>query len=117
MFYIPYNKNLILRARELRKNSTPEENKLWYQYLAKHPKRFLRQKVIDNYIVDFYCPNENLVIEIDGSQHYTEEGLEYDAIRTNILESYNLKVIRITNYDIKKNFISVCEYIDCILKK
>ena len=114
--YIKYNKNLILTARKLRKNLTPEEKKLWYQYLAKHPKRFIRQKIIDNYIVDFYCPSKKIVIEVDGSQHYTKEGIEYDKIRTDILESYKLKVIRITNYEIKNKFKEVCEYIDYICK-
>ena len=73
--YLPYNKNLFQKARKLRNNATPEENKLWYQYLAKSPIRFLRQKPIDNYILDFYCPEKKIGIEIDGSQHYTEDGL------------------------------------------
>ena len=74
--YLPYNKNLFLKARKLRNNSTPEENKLWYQYLAKFHVRFVRQKPIDNYILDFYCPEKKIGIELDGSQHYTEKGIE-----------------------------------------
>ena len=56
--YLPYNKNLIQKARKLKSKSTPEENKLWYQYLAKFQVRFMRQKIIDNYILDFYCPSK-----------------------------------------------------------
>ena len=113
--YLPYNKNSFHKARELRRNATLEENKLWYQYLAKSPVRFLRQKPIDNYIVDFYCPKKKLVIEIDGSQHYTKEGIEYDRTRTNILNQYKISVIRFTNSQIRNNFIEVCEHIDYIL--
>ncbi len=114
--YIPYNKNLIPRARKLRNNLTPEERKLWYQYLAKYPKRFLRQKIIENYIVDFYCPEKKIVIEVDGSQHYTEEAIEYDKTRTNILKGYNIKVVRISNYEVNNKFNEVCEFIDYICK-
>ena len=114
--YLPYNKNSVLKARKLRNNATPEENKLWYQYLAKSKIRFLRQKPIDNYIVDFYCPQKKIVIEIDGSQHYAEDSIEYDEIRTKILNEYGISVIRFTNQQIKRNFIEVCEHIENILK-
>ena len=115
--YLPYNKNLFQRARNLRNKATPEENKLWYQYLAKSNIRFLRQKPIDNYILDFYCPEKKIGIEIDGSQHYTEEGMQYDKIRTEILNKYKIKIIRFTNEQIRKNFIEVCEYIEGIINK
>ena len=113
--YLPYNKNLIQKARELRNKATPEENKLWYQYLAKSQVRFMRQKIIDNYILDFYCPSKKIGIEIDGSQHYTEEGMKYDKIRTEVLETYKIRIIRFTNEQIRKNFIEVCEYIEAIV--
>jgi very-short-patch-repair endonuclease len=113
--YIPYNKKYILRARELRKKMTEEERKFWYVFLKNHEKRILRQKIIENYIVDFYCPEKKLVIEIDGNQHYTIDGLEYDNIRTEILEAHKLKVIRFTNLEIKRSFKEVCEYIDDVL--
>ena len=115
LIYLPYNKNLFQKARDLRNRTTPEENKLWYQYLAKSHIRFLRQKPIDNYILDFYCPEKKIGIEIDGSQHYTEEGVQYDKIRTEILNQYKITIIRFTNEDIRKNFIGVCEYIEGIL--
>ena len=111
-----YNKNNIVLAKQLRKNATPEENKLWYDFLSKYEIRFQRQKAIDDFIADFYCHKAKLVIEIDGSQHYTEEGKEHDEFRTEILEGYDLKVIRFKNSDINKNFYGVCRYIDIIVK-
>ncbi|MCL2097059.1 MAG: endonuclease domain-containing protein [Oscillospiraceae bacterium] len=112
----PYNRKYKPRAQELRKNATPQENKLWYGFLRKHPCPFTRQKTIDNYIVDFLCHSKKLVIEIDGSQHYTEDGLEYDQVRTDLLESMGLYVMRFTNTDIDNSFSSICakiqKYID-----
>jgi very-short-patch-repair endonuclease len=96
------------RAQEMRKNATPQENKLWYLFLRKHKCPFTRQKTIDSYIVDFFCPSKKLVIEIDGSQHYTNDGLEYDRIRTELLESMELHVIRLTNAVIDTSFAKVC---------
>lgn len=107
-----YNKALSARARELRRNATWEENTLWYQYLLHYPIKFHRQRIIENYIVDFYSPKAKLVIELDGSQHFTEEGMRYDAIRTEVLQKYGLQVLRFTNTDIQKNLHGVCELID-----
>lgn len=109
---LPYNKDLIKLAKANRKNMTPWEIKLWNYCLRDYPIRFQRQKVIDNYIVDFYCAKAHLVIELDGGGHYTEEQQEYDNKRTKILEKYGLKVIRICNIEIDNNFYNVCEYID-----
>ena len=107
-----HNPSLTQIARNLRKNMTKEESILWYNYLHKLPLRFLRQKVIDNYIVDFYCSKARLIIEVDGSQHFTKTGVLKDRIRTEYLEKRNLTIIRISNYDINQNFNAVCEYID-----
>ena len=109
---LEYNKNNIVLAKELRKNTTPQENHLWYDFLSKYPIRFQRQKAIDNFIADFYCHKAKLIIEIDGSQHLTKEGKEKDKFRTEILEGYDLKIIRFTNYQIDTNFYNVCVYID-----
>ena len=79
--------------------------------------RFLRQKVIDNYVVDFYCHEAKLIVELDGSQHYEEKGLLKDKIRTEKIESRNLTIIRIPNNEINKNFSDVCEYIDLYVKE
>lgn len=110
-----YNKNNITLARNLRKNSTSQENRLWYDFLSKYEIRFQRQKAIDNFIADFYCHKAKLIIEIDGSQHYTEDGRRKDEFRTEILEGYDLKVIRFTNHQIDSNFKGVCEYIDVVV--
>ncbi len=96
---------------------TKEERHLWYDFLRTYPIRFLRQKVIDNYIVDFYCSDARLIIELDGSQHYEEKGLLKDKIRTEKIENRNLTVIRIPNNEVNKNFRGVCEYIDLFIKK
>ena len=107
-----YNKANIPLAKELRKNMTPWERKLWYDFLRSYPVRFQRQKAIGNYIVDFYCASTGLVIELDGSGHYDPEQKKADDIRTSALERMKLKVIRFSNLDIDRNFRGVCEYID-----
>ena len=95
---------------------TKEERHLWYDYLRNYPVRFLRQKVIDNYIVDFYCHEARLIIELDGSQHYEDRGHQYDEIRTEQLQERDLIVIRIPNNEISRNFRGVCEYIDLVVQ-
>ena len=111
-----HNPALTQRARELRKNMTREEKQLWYQFLRTYPLRFLRQKVIDNYIVDFYCHEARLVIELDGSQHYEKAGLLRDQIRTEWIEQRGLAVLRIPNNAVWENFEGVCAYIDEAVK-
>ncbi len=96
---------------------TKEEKHLWYDYLRTYPIRFIRQKVIGRYIVDFYCAKAKLVVELDGSQHYYDEGLKNDTIRTEFLKQYGLKVIRVSNLDISKNFEGVCTFIDMAVKQ
>jgi very-short-patch-repair endonuclease len=107
-----HNPNNEQYARQLRKNMTPWERKLWYRFLKDYPIRFQRQKCIDNYIADFYCFRAKLIIELDGGGHYETESERKDAIRTQKLESYGLKVIRFCNLDIDKNFYGVCTVID-----
>ena len=111
-----YNKDNIPLAKALRKNMTPWERKIWYDFLRNYTIRFQRQKAIGNYIVDFYCAKTGLVIELDGGGHYTAEQTEKDNLRTKDLESMKLTVIRICNLDIDRNFRSVCEYIDRIVQ-
>ena len=112
-----HNKEIVPTAKMLRKNMTKEEKHLWYDFLRTYPIRFSRQKVLGNYIADFYCSEAKLIIELDGSEHYTEEGKEYDEKRTAFLEEYGLKVIRIPNTEIHNNFLGVCEYINLITKQ
>ena len=102
------NKNVKL-ARELRKNMTPWERKLWYCFLKRYPVRFFRQKEIEHYIVDFYCAAAKLVIELDGSQHYDPAGQAKDRDRDRYLRSRGLEVARYSNLDIAQNFSGVCE--------
>ena len=111
-----YNSKLEMRAKELRKNMTKQERHLWYDFLRTYPVKFYRQRVIDCYIVDFYCSKAKLVIEIDGSQHYTEDGMAYDKIRSEILECYGLHILRFANSDVDRNFSGVCQCIDETLK-
>ena len=113
---LDYNKKNIILAKNLRKDATPQENRLWYGFLSKYEIRFQRQKAIDNFIADFYCHKAKLIIEIDGSQHHTAVGKEKDGFRTYTLEGYGLKVIRFTNSQIDDNFIAVCKYIDSVVK-
>ena len=96
---------------------TPWERKLWYCFLNKYEHRFYRQKAIQNYIVDFYCPKASLVIELDGGGHYNQKSAENDKERTKIIEKLGIKVIRFCNLDIDKNFEGVCIAIDTEIKK
>ena len=111
-FKIKKNDSLLEFAKELRKNMTPQEKHLWYDYLGKYPIKIYRQRIIDNFIVDFYCAKAKLVIELDGSQHYTPDGKHYDSLRTDVIEKYKLKVIRFSNNDVDKKFNGVCSVID-----
>ena len=104
-------------AKNLRKEMTKEERHLWYDFLRTYPVRFSRQKVLGKYIADFYSAKAQLVIELDGSQHYESKNMEKDAERTTFLESYGLRVIRICNDDVNRNFYGVCEYIDAVVKQ
>ena len=114
---LDYNKKNVVLAKNLRKGATRQEKHLWYDFLAKYQPRFQRQKAIDNFIADFYCHEAKLIIEIDGSQHFTEKGQQKDAFRTEILEGYDLRVIRFSNRQINTNFHGVCEYIDDVVKE
>jgi very-short-patch-repair endonuclease len=110
-FHLPYNHNLIELARQMRKNPTPAERKLWEEYLHNLSVRILRQKPIDRFIVDFYCASVKLAIELDGQQHYTEEGMAYDTERSAVLAGYGIKVIRFSNQEVMNDFENVCKQI------
>ncbi len=114
---LKYDGKLINNARELRKNMTRQEKHLWYDFLSSYPIRFQRQKTIDKYIVDFYCHRVKLVVELDGSQHYEEEAIEYDNQRTEVLKAFGLTVMRFSNLEIDKNFAGVCKMIDGFVKE
>jgi len=108
-----YNTNLKTLSRQLRKNMTDAERLLWSKIRAKQLKgyQFYRQRIIGNYIVDFYCPKAKLVIEIDGGQHNSNKGLEKDKIRDDSIEEQKLKVLRFSDRDVFKNLDGVVERI------
>ena len=111
------NQDLKKYAQALRKNQTREEGLLWYCFLSRYPLRFRRQYIIGNFIADFYCHKAGLVIELDGSQHYDPQKMEYDRKRTDYLEAQGLKVLRFTNTDIQQRLRGVCEAIDIAVKE
>ena len=102
------NAELTKLAQHLRKNMTKEERRLWYDFLRLSPLNFNRQKVIGRYIVDFYCAQAKLVIELDGSQHFEDEGRAKDAERDAYLRGLGLTVCRYSNLDVMRNFEGVC---------
>ena len=114
---IPKDNGQLKNARQLRREMTPHERKLWYLFLRKYPAKVYKQRIIGSYIVDFYCASAKLVIELDGSQHYEPSKEASDAERTAFLESYGLMVLRFSNKDIDRNFRAVCEQIDFVIKE
>ena len=113
---LEYDRRLQGFARSLRRDMTPQERKLWYFFLRSYPQKFYRQRIIGPYIVDFYCASARLVIEIDGSQHYTETGERHDHERSQTLRSFGLKVLRFTNPEIDQSFEAVCAEIDRVIQ-
>ena len=110
---IPYNKKNTQLSRVLRNNMTPEEKHLWYDFLKKLPMTVKRQHPIEGYIVDFYIPSAKLAIEIDGSQHESAENAKSDAERDEVLNSWEIEVMRFSNRRINKSFYSVtCEILE-----
>jgi very-short-patch-repair endonuclease len=105
------------RIKELRNNQTFEENKLWYVYLRNYPFKIRRQHPIGNYIVDFYCKETKLVIEVDGIHHQMEKQSKYDSERTTFLEKLGYRVLRFGNLDVNKYFDEVCYYIDLVMNE
>ncbi len=103
------NKRLTSNSQTLRKNMTKEERHLWYDFLKGLSVTANRQKVIGNYIVDFYIASSKVAIELDGSQHCEENKIEYDKLRSEYLEALGIRVLRYTNLDIQQRFNSVCE--------
>ena len=104
---IPYNKQLVANAKALRKNMTPEEKHLWYDFLKRLPLTVKRQHNIENYIVDFYIASKKIVIEIDGIQHQSTEHQQADYERDQILARWGIAVLRYSNKSISENFSSV----------
>ena len=115
--FLPRDKTLKPRSRELRTQATPQEQNLWFDFLRNCQPRFTRQRIIGEYIVDFYCHGAALVIELDGNQHYEPEAIEYDTIRTAYLNALGLQVLRFANHEIDNNFEGICTLIQERLNK
>lgn len=115
--HLPYNPNLVQRAKQMRQNMTLAEEKIWFKLFRTFPYRVYRQRPIDHFIVDFYCSRIKHVFEIDGSYHLNKEIEEYDEMRTLFLEVYELTIIRFTNDEVMKNFEYVENTVMSILKK
>ena len=113
---IKKNNDLLNVAKILRHNMTRQEKHLWYDFLKNYPIKIYKQRIIDNFIADFYCHKAHLVIELDGSGHYTNEGVLRDETRTAILKQYGLFVLRFSNKDVDDNFEGVCSIIDKTIK-
>lgn len=112
---IQKNNKMLPRAKELRRHMTPQEKKLWYLFLRKFPVKIYKQKIIGSFIVDFYCASANLIIEVDGSQHNSEQGLAYDCERSALLSQYELNVLRFSNADVDYHFDLVCKKIEAAI--
>ena len=104
-----YSPELKKYAQGMRSNMTKEERRLWFDFLKSLPVTVKRQQVFGKYIVDFYIASANLVIELDGSQHYEPEGKEYDEARDDFLRKQGVTVLRYSNTDINQRFRAVCE--------
>ena len=108
---------ILQRSRYLRNNMTPQEKRLWYQFLRTYDISFRRQFVVkDCFILDFYCTKAKLAIEIDGGQHFADAALDYDQRRSEMISKEGIEVVRFTNADIDKRFKAVCEKIDETVK-
>lgn len=112
--FLPRAKVLKPCSRKLRTNATKQEHRLWYGFLRECEPRFTRQRIIGRYIVDFYCHEAALVIEVDGGHHYKPDVMKYDKARTEYLNTLGLQVLRFANNEVDENFEGVCT---SILKK
>ena len=115
--FIPYRRDLKRPSQSLRRDPSSAERKLWYEFLRLLPTKFTRQKPLGTYIADFYCASEQLVIEVDGDSHYTDEGARYDVWRTASLEREGIRVLRITNLEVMEQFEGVCQKINAVLAR
>ena len=104
-----YNSKLKNISRVLRKNMTKEERHLWYDFLRKLDTTVHRQKIIGKYVVDFYIASVKIVVELDGSQHYTEMGYKNDVIRDKYLSDLGIEILRYSNLEIQRRFEEVCK--------
>jgi very-short-patch-repair endonuclease len=114
---MPSEKKLQANGRRVRNQTTKQERRLWYDFLRTFEIQFYRQKVIENFIVDFYCAHAKIVVEVDGGQHFDNEGQHADQKRDARLTKLGYEVIRFTNDEVDHNFYEVCEAIRLAIKK
>jgi very-short-patch-repair endonuclease len=110
--FFRYRRDLRARARDLRRDPTPAERKLWFEFLSTHFAKFTRQKPLGRYVADFYCARHRLVIELDGDSHFTDASERYDEARTDALAAWRIAVIRFTNSEVLQQFEAVCAKIE-----
>ena len=116
--YLDLRRATVRKNLELRHKMTPMEKKLWYSFLRTYPVKMYKQRPIRTFVADFYCPLARLVIELDGSQHYTEQGMQYDKERSAVFEQYGVQVLRFRNQDVSAHFEMVCEQIhEAVVKR
>ena len=109
--FIRYRSNLTRRAQTLRRDPSPAERKLWFEFLRLLPQKFTRQKPLGQYIADFYCASCLLVVEVDGDSHFDAQAQRYDSRRTAALAAAGIHVLRVTNVEVKDDFEGVCRRI------
>ena len=114
---LPKNNKLLNNARSLRRNMTEQEKHLWYDFLRYYPIKVYKQRIIGNYIADFYCSSAKLIIEIDGYQHFTQNGKDEDIVRDNFMKSLGILVMRFSNHDIENKFEGVCSQIEKVINE
>jgi len=114
--FVPYKPRLTGRAQRLRRDAPPAERKLWYEYLRYLPEKFTRQKPLGSYVVDFYCAQRRLVIELDGDSHFANGADRYDERRTEKLAALGVRVLRLSNKEVMEGFEGVCLHIERVLK-
>lgn len=107
---------ILQRARELRREMTPWERKLWYGFLRRYPVKWRKQHILGGFFLDFYCSEAGLVVELDGDQHYEEAQALHDERRTAFLNAKGILVVRYRNRDIDRNLSYICEQIDQLMK-
>src|SRR3954465_10352594 len=106
--FVSYRRSLASRARALRRNGTPAERKLWFEFLRERPEKFTRQKPLGSYVADFYCSRHRRVVEVHADSHFIERAQRYAATRTEALRVLGIRVIRFTNKEVMGSFEGVC---------
>ena len=115
--FIPYRRDLKRPSQSLRRDPSPAERKLWYEFLRALPTKFTRQKPLGHYVVDFYCASERLAIEVDGDSHFSDRAQEYDERRTMQIQAVGVKVVRFSKAEVMHDFEGVCAAILRIIAK